>query len=117
MIKRVLILTLLVIGHGVPVKGVGFTEGGADTTKSFSIFPLPLLYYTPETRFAFGVAAAATFRFRRDTASTIRPSQVTVGAAYTQNKQLLFYVPFQLFYNQNRYFAIGEVGYYKYNYF
>ena len=120
-----MITRLLIVGLGllIPATSANAAEGmiqSADTTapaKPFSIFPLPLIYYTPETRFAFGVAAAVTFRFRRDTARTIRPSQVTVGAAYTQNKQVLFYVPFQLYYHQNRYFAIGEVGYYKYNYF
>src|SRR4051794_19451230 len=85
--------------------------------KRFSLLPLPLLYYTPETRLGYGVAATATFRFKSDTShqgypSQVRPSQVTVGAAYTQNKQLLFYIPFQLFYKNNLYFANGELGYY-----
>lgn len=113
---RVPLFFLLIAGSVTPSSGISI----ADTTirtKPFSLFPLPLIYYTPETRLAFGVAAAATFRFRGDSAHTIRPSQVTVGAAYTQNKQLLFYIPFQLFYKQNRYLANGEVGYYNYNYF
>lgn len=42
---------------------------------------------------------------------------MTVGAAYTQNKQLLFYIPFQIFYKNNLYFANGELGYYRYNYY
>lgn len=118
MLTRILILSLGTAACFTPVRGDNFvTDTTSAPAKAFSLFPLPLIYYTPETRFAFGLAAAATFRFRRDTARTIRPSQVTVGAAYTQNKQLLFYIPFQLFYNQNRYFANGEVGYYNYNYF
>lgn len=92
--------------------------------KAFSLLPLPLVYYTPETRLAYGVAATATFRFRRDlirlradTSLRSRPSQVTLGAAYTQNKQLLFYVPFQLFYDRDTYYVNGEVGYYRYSYY
>jgi outer membrane protein assembly factor BamA len=85
--------------------------------KRFSLLPLPLLFYTPETRFGYGVAATATFRFRGDTALGIRPSQATLGAAYTQNRQLLFYLPFQLFYKNNLYYANGELGYYRYNYY
>ncbi|CCH03061.1 outer membrane protein/protective antigen OMA87-like protein [Fibrella aestuarina BUZ 2] len=85
--------------------------------KRFSLLPLPVVYYTPETRLGYGVAATATFRFRGDTARYVRPSQVTLGAVYTQNKQLLFYLPFQIFYKNNLYFANGELGYYKYNYF
>ncbi|CCH55050.1 hypothetical protein BN8_04282 [Fibrisoma limi BUZ 3] len=93
------------------------TAPADSTPKRFSIFPFPLIYYTPETRLAYGVAATMTFRFRRDTLPTVRPSQVTVGAAYTQNKQTLFYVPFQVFYDQNRYYSNGEVGYYTYSYY
>ncbi|GAB3499643.1 BamA/TamA family outer membrane protein [Spirosoma knui] len=96
--------------------------------KAFSLLPLPLIYYTPETRLAYGVAATATFRFRRDMAilrsdtsrqarATVRPSQVTLGFAYTQNKQILFYLPFQVFYDQDNYYVNGEAGYYRYSYF
>lgn len=96
--------------------------------KAFSILPLPLVYYTPETRLAYGVAATATFRFKRDMAflrsdssgrarASVRPSQVTLGFAYTQNKQILFYLPFQIFYDRDKYYINGEAGYYRYNYY
>ncbi|KAA9327267.1 BamA/TamA family outer membrane protein [Hymenobacter busanensis] len=86
--------------------------------KRVSVFPLPVVYYTPETRLAFGAAATATLRFRRDAGdSTARPSQLTFGVAYTQNRQLLVYLPFQLFYDHNRYYAYGEAGYYRYSYY
>ena len=96
--------------------------------RRFSLLPLPLIYYTPETRLAYGAALTATFRFKRDLAArpvsaqrldsvVIRPSQITFGVAYTQNRQLLFYLPFQLFYDRNRYFFTGEAGYYRYSYY
>lgn len=96
--------------------------------KAFSLLPLPLIYYTPETRLAYGVAATATFRFGRDMAflrsdssrqarAAVRPSQVTLGFAYTQNRQILFYLPFQIFYDQDNYYVNGEAGYYRYSYY
>ncbi len=96
--------------------------------KRVSLLPLPLVYYTPETRLAYGAALTATFRFKRDTDAlrlktqpadsvVIRPSQITFGVAYTQNQQLLFYLPFQIFYDRNRYFFTGEAGYYRYSYY
>ena len=92
--------------------------------KAFSLLPLPLIYYTPETRLAYGFAPTFTFRFKRDmdalradTGASVRPSQITLGAAYTQNKQLLLYMPFQIFYDRDTYFLNGEAGYYKYSYF
>ncbi|TGE25244.1 hypothetical protein E5K00_08655 [Hymenobacter aquaticus] len=86
--------------------------------RRVALIPLPLVYYTPETRLAYGAALTATLRFRRDAAyADARPSQLTLGAAYTQNRQLLLYLPFQLFYARNTYYAYGEVGYYRYNYY
>jgi outer membrane protein assembly factor BamA len=86
--------------------------------RRVSLFPLPLVYYTPETRLAYGAAATATVRFGRDAGyADARPSQLTFGVAYTQNRQFLAYLPFQVFYARNTYYAYGEAGYYRYNYF
>ena len=101
-----------------------------DAPKAFSLFPIPVVYYTPETRFAYGVALSATFRFKRDyllvkndTARAVsngtnrpRPSNIQLIGAYTQNQQLLLFVPFQVFYDRNQYYFYGEAGYYKYSY-
>ena len=92
----------------------------ADTVrpKRLALLPVPLVYYTPETRLAYGVAATATVHFKRDDGfAAARPSQFTLALAYTQNRQLLLYLPFQVFYDHNRYYAYGEAGYYRYNYY
>ncbi len=80
-----------------------------------SLIPIPVVYYTPETRLAGGGAVLYAFRFRGQAAGQ-RPSQVQLGAIYTQNKQILFYLPFQFFSNQERFQVLGELGYYKYVY-
>ena len=85
-------------------------------SKRVKIIPFPVVYYTPETRLAFGAALTATVRFKNDSVWA-KPSQITVGAVYTQNKQSLVYLPFQVFYGNNQYYAYGEVGLYRYNYF
>lgn len=87
-----------------------------DSIKKFSIFPFPVVYYAPETRFVFGAGGVATFRFKNDSAS-VKPSSITAGAAYTQNKQILLYATYQLFLDNNKYYVFGEAGYYKYSYF
>ncbi len=87
-----------------------------DKVKRFYAFPFPVIYYAPETRFVFGVAGSATFRFPKDSLNT-KPSNVFVGAAYTQNKQVLLYTQFQTFYDNNNYYVYGEAGYYVYSYF
>ncbi len=85
-------------------------------TKRFTAFPFPLLYYSPETRIAYGVAGNATFRFQRDS-QNVKPSNIVAGLAYTQNKQVLLYSQFQVFYDNNNYYFFGEAGYYKYSYY
>ena len=106
-----MLLTLVLLGLAGPAP--------TDTLpKRVALLPLPLVYYTPETRLAYGAAATATVRFRRDAGwADARPSQFTVGVAYTQNRQLLLYLPFQVFYAHNTYYANGEAGYYRYNYY
>lgn len=88
------------------------------TTKhpKLNFLPLPILYHAPETRLVAGAALTTTFRFAKDSLNA-KPSQFTIGAAYTQNKQLLFYLPFQVFYQQTNYYFFGELGYYLYNYY
>lgn len=74
---------------------------------------LPLVFYTPETRWGFG--GASVFTGKLDSLS--KASQMQLGFAYTQNKQWLFYLPFQLWLQQNKYYVSGEFGYYLYSYF
>ncbi len=76
---------------------------------------LPVVYYTPETKLAFGGLGIITFanpHYRQR-----YPSQVQLGVAYTTNQQLLFYVPFRIYLAKDLFTAYGELGYYKYSYF
>lgn len=86
-----------------------------DSTKRFHFTPLPVVYYTPETRWAFGAVGFFSFRFKGQS-PTARNSQFQLGGAYTQEKQSLFYLPFQLYWKNDKYFSFGEIGYYDYTY-
>ena len=85
------------------------------STRRMRWIVLPILYYTPETRLAFGAAVINTFRFPKEPLDS-RPSQIQLGGAYTLNKQILLYLPFRLYWNRENWLAYGELGYYKYNY-
>jgi outer membrane protein assembly factor BamA len=90
---------------------------GQDADSSSSTFvPLPVVYYTPETRWGFGAAAFYSWRFK-DESSDSRPSQFQLGGAYTLEDQILAYLPFQLWWNEEEYSVFGELGWYRYNYF
>ncbi len=90
-------------------------DNDSSEVDKLSIFPLPVIYYTPETEFGFGAVSLFTFRFKGEEKES-RNSQFQLGGAYTQRDQLLFYLPFQLYYKNEKYYSFGEVGYYKYSY-
>ncbi len=73
----------------------------------------PGIFYSPDTRWGFGGAGILTFSFNKDSIGA-RRSSFTFGFAFTQLKQTLVFVPFQLFPQNQKYWIYGELGYYKY---
>ena len=95
--------------------GISQTDSLRPKKKRYMISGFPVLYYTPETRFAFGAAGICTFNFKKDSLNAPR-SSFNLGFAYTQNKQVLFYLPYFLFFKNRTYQLYGEIGYNKYFY-
>jgi outer membrane protein assembly factor BamA len=85
----------------------------APNPNRFKIIGLPVFFYTPDTKFGGGAGGLSTFNFPKDSLNA-RRSSVTIGAVYTQLKQVLLYFPFQLFPQNQKYWISGEVGYYRY---
>lgn len=83
--------------------------------KRHKISGFPVLFYTPETRFGFGAAGICTFNFKGDSARAAA-SSFNLGFAYTQNNQVLCYLPYALFFKNRTYQLYGEIGYNKYTY-
>jgi hypothetical protein len=83
--------------------------------KRYLISGFPILFYTPETRFGFGAAGVFIFNFKKDSLLAPR-SSINLGFTYTQNKQVLFYLPYTLFIKNRSYQVYGEIAYNKYNY-
>ncbi|MFN4145370.1 MAG: BamA/TamA family outer membrane protein [Runella sp.] len=100
---------------GAVAQNVDSLQQDQKEAKKITIIPAPVLYYTPETRWAYGIAATSAFRFKGDSANA-RPSQVSLSAVYTQERQYLFYSQFQLFPHNAKYFFYGEMGYFRYAY-
>jgi len=76
---------------------------------------LPFVFFLPETGFAFGITGISTFRLSGEPMES-RPSQVIYSAAYTLKYQVLFYIPYEIYKNNNKIRYKGEVGFYKYFY-
>jgi hypothetical protein len=75
---------------------VGQNDITNDSIKKNSLFGVPIIFFSPETDWAFGATGIYAFRFKNEKPAS-RPSQLTLGFAYTLNKQILFYLPYQLF--------------------
>ncbi|MEX1188528.1 MAG: BamA/TamA family outer membrane protein [Bacteroidia bacterium] len=103
------ILTLLLVFISV----LAFSQ--ADTTSKNRFFAYPVGFYSPETKLGFGFAGSYSFRFNEEKATTF-PSQITFGAAYTTNGQILLYMPFRIYAFDEKFLAYGEAGYYRYTY-
>ncbi|HKL40844.1 MAG TPA: BamA/TamA family outer membrane protein [Cryomorphaceae bacterium] len=92
----------------------GFSQQ-ADSSK-VTFVPLPAVFFTPETSWGFGGAAFLSWRFKNESPES-RPSQFQLAAAYTLEDQILAYLPFQVWWNEEEYSVFGELGWYRYNYF
>lgn len=81
-----------------------------------SLSGFPVLYFTPETKLAFGAAGSVVLHGFEDSAHGF-PSQFQIGAAYTLNHQFLLYLPFRYYSPANDFVFYGEAGYYRYSYY
>ena len=94
----------------------GFTSSAqVDSTASkrkAKFLALPGVFSSPETSLGFGVVGLTTFRFRNESDSS-QTSQINIGAAYTLLDQFLLYLPYQFFWNEQRYTLYEEVVYYR----
>ncbi len=83
--------------------------------KRYTVLPAPIVFYTPETRFGFGATVISTFNFKSDSLSAAR-STISLGFAYTQNKQVLSSLPFNIFLKNREWQLYGEITYNKFFY-
>jgi len=86
------------------------TESDTTGVRSASIYPLPILFYTPETGIAGG--AAALYKYRDSTASSPRPSSMTGDAIYTEKKQIVLELNGDFYLDQGRFRLLANT-YYK----
>ncbi|WP_236612938.1 BamA/TamA family outer membrane protein [Cesiribacter andamanensis] len=88
-------------------------DTSAQQAQKGSWIVLPVVYYSPETRFGFGALGMHLFKFRGADSLT-RTSNVQAYALYTLNKQLLISPKYTLFTNGERYMLSGNLAYFKF---
>jgi outer membrane protein assembly factor BamA len=90
-------------------------SGFSQDSNAVSINPLPVVYSTPETGFAFGASVLASAYLNLDSAIN-RQSSTQMAFVFTTKKQILLYVPFKAYLNKKKQYHEGELGFFKYNY-
>jgi outer membrane protein assembly factor BamA len=92
---------------GFPAVVCAQADSIAPAGPRFSGFPY--VYYTPETRTAFGATAVVTFRTAPD--PTTRPSSLTLTGFYSVNKQFNIALSPEFFLSGNRQWVTATVEY------
>lgn len=109
-------LIFLLTSFSAKTQSADTLDSDEKKSKRFSVIGLPLFFFTPETKFGGGAAGLTTFKFKNDSLYS-RPSSVQFGFAYTQLRQTLIYLPYQLWLKNESWNLFGELGFYKYNFF
>lgn len=117
---RILLLFLFIGFAHNSFSNILFADSTESTTsakrlRDTKFIALPVLFRLPETRLGGGVVGTSTFSFAKDSVGS-KPSQISFGLTFTQNKQILAFAPFSIFYDNNKYYFNGDNGWYKFNY-
>jgi len=81
-----------------------------DENDSTVFKALPLAYYTPETRIA--LEAFAFYSYFSN--GSRRKSNIRLFATYTQNRQYMLIIPWQIYTADDKYFLNGSLDYRKF---
>ena len=108
--KELILGLILIVSCG----SAGKTIAQAKDSLSSKTSIIPIAFYLPETSLGLGLTGISTYRKSVDT--SLRPSQVIYSAVYTFKKQLLLFLPYELYFRDNDIRIKGELGYYRYFY-
>jgi len=107
MLKRPVILLLILAFI------IGVLPAKETTKKKSRIIFSPLVFYTPETRIAFGAAGSLIFRPSASKKKT-RPSSISPLIIYTQEKQFKAILSTRIYFKNNDHRLETEVKFEKY---
>ena len=78
--------------------------------KNVSTLLVPIVFYSPESNFAFGGGGQLFFKTSKSNSQVLN-SRVLASAIYTLNKQLMFEVQPQIYFNYENYFLDTKFKY------
>jgi outer membrane protein assembly factor BamA len=77
--------------------------------RRVSVVVLPVIYYTPETRWAGGAGGLVTFRLGQSGGDKSRPSSLMFAAIYTQNRQFIISLNPEIYLRRESWIFAGKL--------
>ncbi|MVM34328.1 BamA/TamA family outer membrane protein [Spirosoma sp. HMF4905] len=108
-----LFLPFLGVGHSISFhsdQAISVADTAKESHHRFQIIPLPVVFYTPETKIAYGVLGVCLFR----TDSTARTSNVDFAIIHTQNAQTVVEPTYTIFTKEEKYLIRGMLLFTKF---
>lgn len=93
----------------------GTDQKATDSIKNFKLTALPVLFFLPETGLGYGALGVGTFRFKNESEES-RPSSAQLAVSYTTKNQLLIFAPYEIYWKDEQWRLVGELGFFKYFY-
>ena len=89
----------------------GYAQQDSIQMKHFRFTPLPVIYYSPETRLGFGALLAANFETSKALDTTTKKSYAQTYFLYTINKQYDWGTMMRMYTPGNKYIVYGKFNY------
>jgi hypothetical protein len=115
MYRRCLVIFLVLISASVSFGQNENVQGQAirsDTirSKNVNLMLVPIVFFSPETNFAFGVGGQMFFKTKKNTSQELN-SNMLVSAIYTLNKQLVIEAQPQIYFVNENYYLDAKFRY------
>jgi hypothetical protein len=104
------LLAVFVLQGSLLARQERVTENDTSRTSRSGIYPLPIVFYTPETGIAGGAAALYLYR----DSSSPRASALTADIIYTQKKQFVAEIAGDQYFGEGRYRLVTDFLFQKY---
>ncbi len=85
----------------------------AATTSGRTLDAYPYVFYTPETKIAFGGGGTLTWRYAGED-SLLAPNSIMAAITFTQRKQMIIALTPEIFTRNRKWLLNGYLGYYHY---
>ncbi len=108
-----ILFSVLLVSSPVFAQTANSDSAGSLSESEWNRVILPVMFYTPETKFAGGAAVSAIYR-AKGSAVDSRPSSIIPMLIFTTEKQIISQIIFDAYFKNEEYNLKGTTGYIKF---